>query len=135
MHGSVTGTLKHLLQLEGLFVLMLSALLYSHFGNGWATFALFFLAPDVAMLGYLGGRKAGAAVYNLTHSYVLPLALLGYAVLAHADLPAAAGLIWTAHIGFDRMLGYGLKYGDGFGFTHLGLKGKARTRAKQMAEA
>ena len=33
--------------------------------------------------------------------------------------------IWVAHVGFDRALGYGLKYADGFGFTHLGLKGRA----------
>jgi hypothetical protein len=30
------------------------------------------------------------------------------------------GLIWTAHIGMDRALGYGLKYQNGFEFTHLG---------------
>ena len=28
-------------------------------------------------------------------------------------------LIWTAHIGFDRMLGYGLKDVSGFKKTHL----------------
>jgi hypothetical protein len=31
-----------------------------------------------------------------------------------------------AHIGMDRMIGAGLKYGDGFGHTHLGLMGAAR---------
>lgn len=35
-----------------------------------------------------------------------------------------AGIIWTAHIGFDRMMGYGLKYSAGFGFTHLGVIGR-----------
>lgn len=35
-----------------------------------------------------------------------------------------AGLIWCAHIGFDRALGYGLKYPEGFGFTHLGRIGQ-----------
>jgi hypothetical protein len=33
-------------------------------------------------------------------------------------------MIWLAHIGFDRALGYGLKYASGFGFTHLGRIGK-----------
>ena len=33
-------------------------------------------------------------------------------------------LIWSAHIGFDRALGYGLKYDTGFSFTHLGRIGK-----------
>ena len=38
--------------------------------------------------------------------------------------------IWVAHVGFDRLLGYGLKSAAGFGFTHLGRKGKA---ARQTA--
>jgi hypothetical protein len=32
-------------------------------------------------------------------------------------------LIWANHIGIDRMLGYGLKYAEGFRFTHLGRIG------------
>ena len=35
------------------------------------------------------------------------------------------GLVWAAHIGVDRALGLGLKYGAGFGFTHLGRIGGA----------
>jgi hypothetical protein len=31
----------------------------------------------------------------------------------------AFALIWLAHIGFDRMLGFGLKYHNGFKDTHL----------------
>jgi hypothetical protein len=31
-------------------------------------------------------------------------------------------LIWVAHIGFDRLLGYGLKYPVAFGATHLSWK-------------
>jgi hypothetical protein len=34
--------------------------------------------------------------------------------------------IWIAHIGFDRALGYGLKYGSGFTHTHLGRIGRDR---------
>ena len=37
-------------------------------------------------------------------------------------------MIWLAHIGIDRALGYGLKYSTGFGFTHLGRIGKERPR-------
>jgi hypothetical protein len=29
-------------------------------------------------------------------------------------------VIWVAHIGFDRLLGYGLKYPTAFKDTHLG---------------
>jgi hypothetical protein len=31
----------------------------------------------------------------------------------------AVALIWIAHIGFDRLLGYGLKYISDFKHTHL----------------
>jgi hypothetical protein len=30
-------------------------------------------------------------------------------------------LVWFAHIGMDRALGYGLKYDDAFTHTHLGI--------------
>jgi hypothetical protein len=33
-------------------------------------------------------------------------------------------LIWLAHIGADRGLGYGLKYATAFGDTHLGYIGR-----------
>ncbi|MCS4316879.1 hypothetical protein M2407_001178 [Serratia sp. BIGb0234] len=39
-----------------------------------------------------------------------------------------AALIWGAHIGFDRALGYGLKYASGFADTHLGGLGRKPQR-------
>ena len=33
-------------------------------------------------------------------------------------------VIWTAHIAFDRTLGYGLKLPAGFHHTHLGRIGR-----------
>ena len=41
-----------------------------------------------------------------------------------APLTLSIAMIWLAHIGFDRALGYGLKYATGFGFTHLGRIGR-----------
>jgi len=46
-----------------------------------------------------------------------------------APLVLSLAMIWLAHIGFDRAQGYGLKYGAGFGFTHLGRIGKEATRS------
>ena len=124
-NGFVTGGPKALLRLEGLFVLVFSATAYARWGSGWGLFALGFLVPDLTMLGYLLGRRAGASFYNLGHAYAAPiLCLIGGVVFANA-LALSAGLIWAAHIGFDRALGYGLKYAEGFGVTHLGRKGKA----------
>ncbi len=52
------------------------------------------------------------------------LALIG--AIVPSMLPEA--VIWFAHLGFDRLLGYGLKYPTTFGDTHLGMSGRrART--------
>ena len=90
----------------------------------WPAFALLFLAPDLAMLAYLAGPRAGAIAYNLVHTYALALALMLAGFLVGVPAAAAGGLIWIAHIGFDRALGYGLKYPTGFGDTHLGRSGR-----------
>jgi len=78
------------------------------------------------MLGYLGDPRLGAWCFNAGHSYVGPLALLTFARFADSEINLALALIWLAHISFDRLLGYGLKTTEGFGFTHLGLIGKEK---------
>jgi hypothetical protein len=45
------------------------------------------------------------------------------------SLPASATslalrLVWLAHVGQDRLLGYGLKYDAHFQHTHLGRPGR-----------
>jgi Domain of unknown function (DUF4260) len=76
------------------------------------------------MLAYLAGPRAGAIGYNATHTYLPAPALALAGVLAGAAAATMAGLIWIAHIGFDRALGFGLKYPSGFADTHLGRIGR-----------
>lgn len=122
----VTGSVRVWLRLEGLAVLAASLFFYQRQSASWLLLAVLFFAPDLFMLGYLTGPRIGAAMYNIVHSYLLPLALLLMAILtAHPALIPYA-LIWTAHIGFDRSLGYGLKYPSAFGDTHLGRLGKQK---------
>ncbi len=111
---------KVLLHLEGLLVLGVACLGYGAWGDAWWKFAILFLAPDLAMLGYLFGPKVGAAAYNAAHTYVVVAALWLAGFLAHAPGVISLCLIWLAHIGFDRLLGYGLKYPSAFKDTHLG---------------
>lgn len=125
MTGSASGGVRVLLRIEGLCVLMICLLAYAKFGASWGIFALFFLAPDVSFLGYLAGPRVGAAAYNFAHSLSGALLLLTAGVLLSVPVAVTAGTIWGAHIGFDRALGYGLKYSAGFGFTHLGPIGRA----------
>ena len=109
-----------MLRAEGAAMLAGGALLYWSNGGSWWLFALLLLAPDLSMLGYLGGPRFGAAAYNAFHSYPLPAALGIVGLLAGAPLAVGVALVWFAHIGMDRMFGYGLKYASGFGDTHMG---------------
>ena len=61
------------------------------------------------------------------------VACLAAGVLLPSAAWLAAGLIWCAHIGFDRALGYGLKYSQGFGCTHLGLIGRHAHKAADVS--
>jgi hypothetical protein len=130
-NDGATGGVKRLLRGEGLALLGCAAAAYGTVGGDWRQFAVLFLAPDLSFIGYLFGARAGAAAYNTMHSTLLPLALGALGVATANALAIQLALIWLAHVGFDRALGYGLKYGAGFGVTHLGRIG----RQSQTAEA
>ena len=109
------------LRLEALAVVVASVALYFD-GDyaAWAFFA-FLLAPDLSFAGYLAGPRVGAVIYNLAHTYEWPVALAAGCLLSgEAGLPVQIALIWAAHVGIDRVLGYGLKYPTAFKDTHLG---------------
>jgi hypothetical protein len=110
---------KILLHIEGLVVLVAAGALYRELGASWVWFAVLFLAPDLFMFGYLFGKKIGARVYNIAHTYVAPFLLWWIVYFANQPSMYPICLIWVAHIGFDRFLGYGLKYDTDFKDTHL----------------
>ena len=127
-----TGGVRSLLRLEGAALLAAALFLYAQSGASWKWFFILFLVPDLAVVFYAFGARAGAFAYNTTHSTIGPFLLafvsqFDFAKLGPADLPTLfpIALIWFAHVGFDRALGYGLKYFAGFGFTHLGRIGNA----------
>ena len=96
-----------------------SLAVYFNQDYGWLALVLLFLAPDLSFLGYLAGPKTGAVVYNAVHTTIGPIALAVVGVVTDADRAIQLGLIWLAHIGIDRLLGYGLKYPTAFKDTHL----------------
>jgi hypothetical protein len=123
--GAVTGGMRTLLRLEGLALFAGMSLLYGLWGGPWWLYAVLFLAPDLSFIAYLLGPKIGAWVYNTAHSEIVPIVMLTAGFGFAPPLLLSVALIWLAHIGADRALGYGLKYRAGFGFTHLGRIGKA----------
>jgi hypothetical protein len=124
--GVVAGRPARWLRVEGVILLISALVLFGSTHQHWWLVPAAILLPDLLMAGYLGGTKVGAAAYNLGHSYPLPAVLSLFGVDRHAPLALALGLIWLAHVGMDRALGYGLKYDDNFQHTHLGQLGHSQ---------
>jgi hypothetical protein len=108
-----------LLHAEGVAVGAATVALYFHADYPWWLFLALVLAPDLSAVGYLAGPTIGAATYDAAHTYAFPVALAAIRVLVDAEVAVQLGLIWLAHIGVDRAIGYGLKYPTGFKDTHL----------------
>jgi hypothetical protein len=117
----VTGGVRIWLRAEGLSVLLLSLLLYRYCGLSWWIFLALLLTPDAITLFYLINPRIGGAAYNVVHSYLLPVTLASLAIFTERTGIIPYLCIWTAHIGMDRVLGFGLKYPTAFGRTHLGF--------------
>ena len=122
--GAATGGVRTLLRLEGVVLFAGMTMLYALWDGSWWVYAILFLAPDLSFAAYLAAPKAGAIIYNAAHSYLGPVALMTAGFALAAPLTLSIAMIWLAHIGIDRALGYGLKYQAGFAFTHLGRIGK-----------
>jgi hypothetical protein len=116
---SVAGKPLLWLRAEGLTLFATALLLYSATHQQWWLVPAVILLPDLFMVGYIGDSRLGAAVYNVGHSYPLPALTSLTGLAGHHPLVLALGLVWLAHIGMDRMAGFGLKYDSGFQHTHL----------------
>jgi hypothetical protein len=131
-HG-VTGGPRWILRADGaiLCVAALAGFVIGLDVSLWLI-PLLLLVPDVFMAGYAKSNRAGAALYNLAHSYPAPAIVGALASLAHQPPWQGVALIWFAHVGMDRALGYGLKYGTGFRDTHLGRIGRGGPATSEL---
>lgn len=127
--GGAKGGVKRLLQLEGLALFVATVGLYAKLGASWKLFAILILVPDLSMAFYVAGPRLGSIAYNAAHTTLGPIATLAAGYLLGMPLILQIGLIWAAHVGIDRALGYGLKYASSFGDTHLGRIGRAARAA------
>lgn len=107
------------LRIEGLVLLVGAVVAYGTLVGNWWLFALLLFAPDLFMIGYMSNPVWGAALYNVGHTYLLPALLLGVGWWMGWQFAIPIALIWIAHIGLDRLVGYGLKYPTAFKDTHL----------------
>jgi hypothetical protein len=118
---SLLTTPRLLFRLEAAALFAVGLLLYGKIGGNWLVFAVLLLLPDVSMVGYMGGDRVGAAIYNLVHLYLWPSILAAFGILVTSEATLALALIWFSHISMDRTLGYGLKLPTGFKHTHVDM--------------
>jgi Domain of unknown function (DUF4260) len=108
-----------LLRAEGLVLFACAVALYLREDYSILILVVLFLAPDLSFVGLAGGPRLGAVAYDTAHTYVGPLLLASASLIVEWSVGVQLGLIWLAHIGIDRALGYGLRYPDAFRDTHL----------------
>ena len=118
--------MKTLLKFEYLAFLFLGCLGFYMTGYSWWWFVGLFFVPDLSMVGYAVNSKVGAVSYNIFHSYVLAIVVYVCGYYSNSNEWMMVGSILFAHASFDRILGYGLKFSQGFHFTHLGKIGKEK---------
>lgn len=116
--------MKSLLKLEEAAIFLFCIFLFSQLSFAWWWFPVLLLLPDIGMIGYIFNPKFGAFTYNLTHHRLIATIVAFYALIYGDDYGKFTAIILFAHISFDRMLGYGLKYNDNFHHTHLGTIGE-----------
>jgi len=124
--------MKNILKLEEVAIFLLCIFLFSKLDFAWWWFPAFLFLPDIGMVGYLIDPKTGALTYNLLHHRLVASLVTMYALTYGNAYWQFAGIILFAHISFDRSLGYGLKYNDGFNNTHLGAIGKKQEQLPEQ---
>ena len=116
--------MKNILKLEEAAMFALCVFILLSGDTAWWWYLILILGPDISMLGYLAGNKIGAACYNLFHHKGIAVAVIVCGFLLPNILVQVIGIVLFGHSSMDRMFGYGLKTGEGFKYTHLGIIGK-----------
>ena len=109
----------NLLRAEHLALLALAVAVYWTMDGNWWLFAILFLAPDLSFAAAVMGPNAGLIAYNVAHAAVAPVLLATVGIVTDWDLGISLATIWFAHLAFDRLVGYGVKYSLAKNDTHL----------------
>jgi Domain of unknown function (DUF4260) len=116
--------MKTLLKLEEAAMFLLSVCLFAQLHYAWWWWLIWILAPDLSMLAYVAGDRAGAIGYNFVHHKGVAIAVYLTGFYSYNSGLEFAGLILFGHSCMDRGMGYGLKYFSGFPHTHPGKTGR-----------
>jgi hypothetical protein len=116
--------MKNVIKLEETGMFALSIYLFSRLAFAWWWYPALILMPDISMTGYIVNTRVGAVTYNFVHHKAVAIVVYLLGLYMNNEGLQLSGLILFGHSSMDRMLGYGLKYADGFQHTHLGMIGK-----------
>jgi len=116
--------MKNIIRLEEFAIFVLCAYALTTFNAAWWWYPLLLIGPDISMIGYLAGNKAGAASYNLFHHKGIAIVIFIAGLITTNEILQLTGITLFGHSAMDRSLGYGLKLKEGFKHTHLGIIGK-----------
>lgn len=116
--------MKNIIKLEEIGMFGLSIYALSQFHVYWWWYLLLIFGPDISMIGYAGGNKTGAAVYNLFHHKGIAVIIFVIGLIMVNEWLQVIGIVLFGHSSMDRFFGYGLKTEQGFKYTHLGIIGK-----------
>jgi len=118
--------MKSIIRLEELAMLGLSICALAKYQADWWWYLLLVIGPDISIIGYLGGNKAGAFVYNLFHHKGVAVLIIVAGFILSIEWLLMTGIVLFGHSSMDRFFGYGLKTGQGFKYTHLGFIGRTK---------
>ena len=85
--------MKTLIKLEEVALFGLAIYLFSLLNYEWWWFLVLILAPDLSMLGYVFGNKAGAWSYNFFHHTAVAIICYGVGLYMQSETLQLIGVL------------------------------------------
>src|SRR6185503_6929865 len=98
--------MKIVIRLEELAMAGLSIYALARYQADWWWYLLLVIGPDISMIGYMGGNKAGAFVYNLFHHKSVAVLVIVAGFILSLEWLLMTGIVLFGHSSMDRFFGY-----------------------------
>src|SRR5262245_66153894 len=105
--------MKNIIRLEELAMLGLDICALSWYQADWWWYLVLAIGPDISMIGYLGGNRTGAIVYNFFHHKGVAVLIIVAGLILSVEWLLMDGLVLFCHSSLYRFFRFGLKTNDG----------------------